>query len=200
MIAIIDYGAGNLRSVQKAVEFLGKSAQITRDKDQILAADHLILPGVGAFADAAEKLKKGNLFRTIYDAVDRQIPLLGICLGFQLLFESSEEGNGAKGLGLIKGRVLRLPEVGLKIPQMGWNDLSVKANAPLLQGVPDHSYVYFVHSYYAEAADKGDVTATTEYGRTLDVAVQKGCVCGTQFHPEKSSAVGLKILKNFICG
>ena len=197
MVSIIDYGAGNLRSVEKAVTYLGGNVRVTGDKDEILASDKIILPGVGAFGDAAGKLKAAGLFNTVYDAVSKNIPLLGICLGFQLLFEESEEGEG-EGLGIIKGKVLRIPDTGLKIPHMGWNSLDVKEGSRLFGGISSGEYVYFVHSYYADAEDKADVCATAEYGVQMDVAVEKGNVFGFQFHPEKSSDVGLKLLDNFI--
>ena len=185
MISIIDYGAGNMRSVEKAIEYLGGEVKITGDRDEILTSDKIILPGVGA------------LFNTIYDAVSKNIPLLGICLGFQLLFEESQEGEG-EGLGIIKGKVLKIPDTGLKIPHMGWNSLETDPSAKLFNGISNGDYVYFVHSYYADANDKADVCATAEYGVKMDVAVEKGNVFGVQFHPEKSSAVGLKMLDNFI--
>lgn len=197
MVGIIDYGAGNLRSVQKAVEYLGYDAVISKDREEILSCDRVILPGVGNFGDAALKLKKGNLVQTIYDVIEKGTPFLGICLGFQLLFESSEEAQGVCGLGLIPGIVKRIPDTGLKIPQMGWNSLSFKPS-PLFENVPSESYVYFVHSYYAHAKNPEDVIATTEYGISLDVAVQKKNLYGVQFHPEKSSKTGLKMLQNFI--
>lgn len=197
MISIIDYGAGNLRSVEKALEYLGGEVKISCDKDEILASDKIILPGVGAFGDAAKKLKAAGMFNTVYDAVSKNIPLLGICLGFQLLFEESEEGEG-EGLGIIKGRVLKIPDYGLKIPHMGWNSINIKENSRLFNGISSGEYVYFVHSYYADANDKSDVCGVAEYGVRMDVAVEKGDVFGFQFHPEKSSAVGLKMLDNFI--
>lgn len=197
MISIIDYGAGNMRSVEKAIEYLGGEVKITGDRDEILASDKIILPGVGAFGDAAKMLKDAGMFNTIYDAVSKNIPLLGICLGFQLLFEKSQEGEG-EGLGIIKGKVLKIPDTGLKIPHMGWNSLETDPSAKLFNGISNGDYVYFVHSYYADANDKADVCATAEYGVKMDVAVEKGNVFGVQFHPEKSSAVGLKMLDNFI--
>lgn len=197
MISIIDYGAGNLRSVEKAVEYLGGRAGVTGDKDEILASDKIILPGVGAFADAAKKLKETGIFHTVQAAAEKNIPLLGICLGFQLLFEKSEEGEG-EGFGFIKGSVLKIPDTGLKIPHMGWNSLEIKSGSRLLRGISSGEYVYFVHSYYVAAEDREDVCATAEYGVKMDVAVEKGNIFGFQFHPEKSSEVGLKLLDNFI--
>ncbi len=199
MIAIIDYDAGNIKSVEKALQYLGEEAVITRDRDEILKSDKVILPGVGAFGDAMEKLKQYGLEETIHEVVDRQIPFLGICLGLQLMFESSEEAPGVEGLGLLPGKILKIPKKdGIKIPHMGWNDLSIKKDARLFAGLEEHPYVYFVHSYYLQADDPSIVAATTEYGVTIHASVEKDNIFACQFHPEKSSMVGLQILKNFI--
>lgn len=199
MIAIIDYDAGNIMSVNKAVIHLGEEAVITRDKDVILSADKVILPGVGAFGDAMSKLEAYGLVDVIKEVVARKIPFLGICLGLQLMFESSEESPGVEGLGLLKGTVRRIPKKeGLKIPHMGWNSLKIKEGMPLFEGVKDGSYVYFVHSFYLDAADKNDVAATTEYSTLIDASVSHDNIFACQFHPEKSGEVGLKILKNFL--
>lgn len=198
MIAIIDYDAGNIKSVEKAVQYLGEEAVITRDKDVILQSDKVILPGVGAFGDAMEKINAYGLKNTIYDVVEKKTPFLGICLGLQLLFKSSEESPGATGLGILDGEILRIPaQEGLKIPHMGWNSLKVKKGAKLFQGLEEEPYVYFVHSYYLKAAED-IVAATTEYSTLIHASVEKENVFACQFHPEKSSAVGLQILKNFI--
>ena len=199
MIAIIDYDAGNIRSVEKALIALGEQPVITRDKETILAADKLILPGVGAFGDTMERLHQYGLVDVIRSAVKKGTPLLGICLGLQLLFERSDESDGVEGLGILKGEILKIPDCpGLKIPHMGWNSLEIKPVTRLFAGVPDGSYVYFVHSYYLKAADPEIVAATTEYSTHIHAAVEQGNVFACQFHPEKSSEVGLQILKNFI--
>lgn len=199
MIAIIDYDAGNIKSVEKALQYLGEEAVITRDREEILASDKVILPGVGAFGDAMEKLHQYGLVDTIQEVVDRRIPFLGICLGLQLMFESSDEAPGVKGLGLLPGKILRIPKKGdMKIPHMGWNDIKIKEGAKLFAGLEDHPYVYFVHSYYLQADDPSIVAATTEYGVTVHASVEKDNIFACQFHPEKSSTVGLQILKNFI--
>ena len=198
MIAIIDYDAGNIKSVEKAVQYLGEEAVITRDKDVILQSDKVILPGVGAFGDAMEKINAYGLKNTIYDVVEKKTPFLGICLGLQLLFKSSEESPGATGLGILDGEILRIPaQEGLKIPHMGWNSLKVKKGAQSFKGLEEAPYVYFVHSYYLKAADD-IVAATTEYSTMIHASVEKENVFACQFHPEKSSAVRLQILKNFI--
>lgn len=198
MIAIIDYNAGNLKSVEKALHFLEQPCVITRDRSEILAADHVILPGVGAFGDAMEQLKKYELDKVIREVAEQNKPLLGICLGLQLLFESSEESPGVEGLHILDGQVLRIPDkAGLKIPHIGWNSLSYPNQGRLFAGIPEDAYVYFVHSYYLKAADPSIVCATTEYSTHIHAAVEKGNVFACQFHPEKSSSTGLKILKNF---
>ena len=199
MIAIIDYDAGNIKSVEKALHKLGQETIITRDAVTILNADKVILPGVGAFGDAMENLKKYHLDKVIYQVVEKGIPFLGICLGLQLLFEKSDESKGVKGLGILEGEVCKIPECeGLKIPHMGWNSLSLKNEGRLFQGLQDNSYVYFVHSYYLKAKDENIVKATTEYSTHIHASVEKGNVFACQFHPEKSSDVGLTILKNFV--
>jgi glutamine amidotransferase len=198
MIAIIDYDAGNIKSVEKAVQYLGEEAVITRDRDVILNSDKVILPGVGAFGDAMEKINAYGLKNTIYDVVDAKKPFLGICLGLQLLFKSSEETKGVTGLGILDGEILRIPaKEGLKIPHMGWNSLKVKEGAKLFAGLNENPYVYFVHSYYLKAEEE-IVAATTEYSTLIHASVEKDNVFACQFHPEKSGTVGLQILKNFI--
>lgn len=199
MIAIIDYDAGNIRSVEKALQFLGAETCVTRDEKEILAADHVILPGVGAFGDAMNKLRNYGLEEVIHQVVAQKTPFLGICLGLQLLFEASEEAEGVKGLGILPGRIVRIPEApGLKIPHIGWNSLQFPSEGRLFQGIAKESYVYFVHSYYLQAEEPEIVKATTEYGVTIHASVEKGNVFACQFHPEKSSDVGMQILKNFI--
>ena len=199
MIAMIDYDAGNIKSVEKALQYLGQEVVLTRDRDVILSADRAILPGVGSFGDAMGKLRDYGLESVIREFVETGKPFLGICLGLQLLFGESEESPGVKGLDLIKGKLRKIPEGdGRKVPQIGWNDISVNPSSRLFKGVADHSYVYFVHSYYLEAENREEVAATTEYGVTIDAAVEAGNVFACQFHPEKSSGVGLTILKNFV--
>lgn len=199
MIAIIDYDAGNIKSVEKALLFLGQEVKITRDRDEILGADKVILPGVGSFGDAMSKIHQYGLEEVIHQVVEKQTPFLGICLGLQLLFEKSDETPGVKGLGILKGEILRIPETpGLKVPHMGWNSLKFQNNGRLFQNLPEDSYVYFVHSYYLKAEDESCVTATTEYGTHIHASVEQGNVFACQFHPEKSSDVGMQILKNFV--
>jgi len=199
MIAIIDYDAGNIKSVEKALLLLGQEVKITRDKDEILNADKVILPGVGAFGDAMGKLRQYGLEDVIKAVVKKGTPFLGICLGLQLLFESSDETPGVEGLGILKGKILRIPDKeGLKIPHMGWNSLKFPAAGRLFKNLPEDSYVYFVHSYYLEAEDDAIVTATTEYSTLIHASVESGNVFACQFHPEKSSDVGIQILKNFV--
>lgn len=199
MIAIIDYDAGNIKSVEKALLYLGEAAKITRDREEILKADKVILPGVGNFGDAMANLHKYNLVSVIHEVVEKKTPFLGICVGLQLLFERSDESDGVPGLGILPGEILRIPEkVGLKIPQIGWNNIKIDKTCPLFKDLPENPYVYFVHSYYLKAKEDSIVKATTEYGTLIHAAVQKENVFACQFHPEKSSEVGLKILKNFV--
>lgn len=199
MVAIIDYDAGNIKSVEKAVEYLGEQAVVTRNPEEILAADRVILPGVGAFGDAMERIRKYQLEEVIHQVVERGIPFLGICLGLQLMFESSEESPGVTGLGILKGKIVKIPEKqDLKVPHIGWNSLNFPKKSRLFEGIPENVYVYFVHSYYLQAENEEDVAATTEYGVHIHAAVEKNRIFACQFHPEKSSDVGLQILKNFI--
>ena len=198
MIAMIDYDAGNIKSVEKALKLLGQDVVITRNPEEILSADKVILPGVGAFGDAMSKLHEYGLVEVIKEVVKRNIPFLGICLGLQLMFESSEETPGVEGLGILKGKILRIPENGdLKIPHMGWNSLRFQNQGRLFANLPENSYVYFVHSYYLQAEDESIVKATTDYSTCIHASVEQGNVFACQFHPEKSSDVGLTILKNF---
>lgn len=198
MIAIIDYDAGNIKSVEKALKTLGQDVVITRDAETILNADRVILPGVGAFGDAMGKLHDYNLVEVIHQVVEKKIPFLGICLGLQLMFESSEETPGVEGLGLLKGKIVKIPEnEDLKIPHMGWNSLHFQNEGRLFANLPQDSYVYFVHSYYLQAEDESIVKATTDYSTCIHASVEKENVFACQFHPEKSSDVGLTILKNF---
>lgn len=199
MIAVIDYDAGNMKSVEKAIEALGEKAVVTRESSLILQADKVILPGVGAFGDAMNRLNEYGLTDTINEVVQRDKPFLGICLGLQLMFKSSEESPEVKGLGLLPGQILKIPDCeGLKIPHMGWNSLNIREGSRLFKGIPDNSYVYFVHSYYLKADNEEDVAASTEYSTHIHAAVEHGNVFACQFHPEKSSRVGMRILKNFI--
>lgn len=206
MTAIIDYGAGNIKSVENALQRLGGDPVLTADPAVILSADHVILPGVGAFGEAMERLHESGMDAVIRQAVQKGIPFLGICLGLQLLFDSSEESPGVQGLGILPGRILRLPEEGpaesstvhYKVPEIGWNDLTYPRKGRLFVGVPEHSYVYFVHSYYLKADDPSIVTARTTYSTQIDASVEKDNVFACQFHPEKSEQVGMQILTNFL--
>ncbi len=199
MISILDYDAGNIKSVEKALQSFGEKTAITRDPDVILTSDKVILPGVGAFGDAMGKLRDYGMDKVIHDVVDRGIPFLGICLGLQLMFESSEESPGVTGLCLLPGKICRIPDKpGLKIPHMGWNSLDIKKDATLFKSLPENPYVYFVHSYYLKAGDEEDVAASTEYSTHIHASVEHGNIFACQFHPEKSGATGLKILENFI--
>jgi len=198
MVAIVDYDAGNLKSVQKALAYIGEESVITGDAQQILAADRVILPGVGSFGDAMENLKARGLDRTVCRVAEEGIPLLGICLGLQLFFEDSEESPGVPGLGILNGHILHIPpKEGLKIPHIGWNSLTLSNDGRLFKGISGSPYVYFVHSYYLHAEDPEIVTASTEYSTRIHASVECGNVFACQFHPEKSSTVGLTLLKNF---
>ena len=198
MIGIIDYDAGNIRSVEKAMKYLGQDVCITRDRDTLLRADKVILPGVGSFGDAMNHLQEYGLVDVIHELTELEKPFLGICLGLQLLFERSEESPGVEGLGILKGEILKIPETeGLKIPHMGWNSLHIQNSGRLFKGIPENTYVYFVHSYYLQAEEKEIVKATTQYSTCIHASVEKGNVFACQFHPEKSSRWGLKILENF---
>lgn len=199
MLAIINYGAGNLRSVQKACEYVGEKAVITDNREEILNADRVILPGVGSFGSCIEAIRKANLFDCIRQVTESGTPFLGICLGLQLLFEASDESPDAKGLGILKGRCVKIPQSdGVKIPHIGWNSITFPNPSPLFTGIEDGSFVYFVHSYYMQPNDRSVITAVCDYSASLPVALSRGNIHATQFHPEKSGDVGLKILKNFI--
>ncbi len=196
MVAIIDYGAGNLHSVKNALDFIGAESIITNDRETILSADHVILPGVGSFGDAMECLKSSGLTDTVKEAANGSKPFLGICLGLHLLFESSEESPAVGGLGIFSGKVKKIPDCGLKIPHMGWNNIELAKNSRILPN--DNSFMYFVHSYYIEPKDETLISSHTEYGAKLAVSIEKGNIFAVQFHPEKSGTVGLEILKRFV--
>ena len=199
MIAIIDYDAGNIRSVEKAVKKLGFDPLTTRNSDEIKKASHVILPGVGAFGDAMDKLHRFGLVPVIKESADSGKPFLGICLGEQLIFEKSEESPGVQGLGILKGEVKKLPsDKGLKVPNIGWNSVEIRKNSPIFKDIDDGEFFYFVHSYYVHAEDRSIVSVTIEYGTTADAAVEKDNIFATQFHPEKSSDMGLRLLNNFL--
>jgi len=199
MIAIIDYDAGNIRSVEKAVKKLGFDPLTTRNSDEIKKASHVILPGVGAFGDAMDKLHRFGLVPVIKESADSGKPFLGICLGEQLIFEKSEESPGVQGLGILKGEVKKLPsDKGLKVPNIGWNSVEIRKNSPIFKDIDDGEFFYFVHSYYVHAEDRSIVSVTIEYGATADAAVEKDNIFATQFHPEKSSDMGLRLLNNFL--
>ncbi len=198
MIAIIDYGAGNIQSVSKALRHIGCDCFVTREREEILKADAAVLPGVGSFGDTVDSLNKFGIKDTAVEFIKSGKPFLGICLGLQLLFPESEESPGAQGLGVFEGSITKIPNGGgLKIPHMGWNSISINKDSRLFAGIADNPYVYFVHSYFLHAADRKIVAAQTEYGVTIDAAIECGNVFATQFHPEKSGDVGLRILKNF---
>ncbi len=196
MIAIIDYGMGNLRSVQKGFERVGFEAIVTNQPDKLAAANAIVLPGVGAFNAAMSRLEEANLIDAIRKAIDTGKPFLGICLGLQLLFTESDEGGHHFGLNIIPGKVVRFP-AGLKVPHIGWNQLNIKKETPILKNIPQDSFLYFVHSYYVIPDDESVTVTTTNYGIDFTSAVQKDNIFATQFHPEKSQALGLKILRNF---
>ncbi len=199
MIAIVDYDAGNIKSVEKALLLLGQDVKITDNGQEILSADKVVLPGVGAFGDAMGNLKRRGLVPVLRETAQKGIPFLGICLGLQLLFERSDEAPGVEGLGILPGEILRIPpKEGLKIPHMGWNSLHLEHGGRLFENVPEQSYVYFVHSYYLKAREEEIVKASAEYGVHIHASVERGNVFACQFHPEKSSEVGLRILKNFV--
>ena len=196
-IAIIDYGMGNLHSAAKALEKVGAQVTVTRDPELVRQADKVILPGVGAFGDCMKNLNERGLAPVIHEVIAAGKPFLGICVGLQMLFEGSEEDPGVAGLGIFKGLVRKIVAPGLKVPHMGWNSLALQAASPLFQGLPPAAYVYFVHSFHAVPTDESCITAVTDYGGQVTAAVGRGLVQAVQFHPEKSSAVGLKILANF---
>ena len=196
MVAIIDYGAGNLHSVKNALDFLGVDSVITKDKDEILSADHVILPGVGSFGDAMECINNSGLYDVIKKAADGSRPFLGICLGLHLLFDESEESPGVKGLGILSGKVVKIPDCGLKIPHMGWNNIEVSKKSRILP--TESEFMYFVHSYYINPQNSDVVSSYTTYGDKLGVSIERGNVFAVQFHPEKSGEAGLNILKKFI--
>ena len=198
MLAVIDYGAGNLQSVTKALSHIGCESLVTGERGQLLQADGAILPGVGSFADAMACLEQSGMKEAVLDYVKTGKPLLGICLGLQLLFEESEESPGVRGLGLLRGKIVKIPaDGGLKVPHIGWNSLDICKREGLFAGINGSPYVYFVHSYYLQAQDREVVSSQTEYGVKIDASVQAGNLFATQFHPEKSGAVGLKMLQNF---
>lgn len=199
MIAIIDYDAGNIKSVEKALNLLGQDVKVTGDRKEILSADKVVLPGVGAFGDAMATLRERGLDDVIRQVAERGTPFLGICLGLQLLFQRSDEAPGVEGLGILKGEILKIPEKeGMKIPHMGWNSLHLEHDGRLFRGISEGAYVYFVHSYYLKAESDDIVKASTEYCTHIHASVEKDNVFACQFHPEKSSEVGLRILKNFV--
>ena len=201
MIAIIDYGMGNLRSVSKALEYLGASYKLCSQGKDLARATHVILPGVGAFGDAMKELRSRGFIEPIRELVARKTKLLGVCLGLQLFFEKSEESSGVKGLGIFKGTVRKFRSSNVKIPHMGWNDLKILKKHPLLEGIPSGEYFYFVHSYYGKPAVKSLTLASCKYGREDFAAViGNDHIFATQFHPEKSQEAGLRILRNFIQG
>ena len=199
MIAIVDYDAGKIKSVEKALQFLGQEPVVTRDKETLLQAEKVIVPGVGAFGDAMGKMHQYGLVEVLREIAAKGTPLLGICLGLQLFFESSEETPGVEGLGLLPGKIVRIPDKeGFKIPHMGWNSIQINPASRLLKGIEEGAYVYFVHSYYLQAENEADVAATTDYVVNIHAAAEHENIFATQFHPEKSGEIGLQILKNFI--
>ena len=199
MLAIIDYDAGNMKSVEKAVQYLGEEVVLTDREEELLSADRVILPGVGSFGAAMESLRRNGLDEVIRKVVENNTPFLGICLGMQMLFDESEESPGVEGLHLLPGKILRIPETpGLKIPHMGWNSLHFPKETRLFAGLPENTYTYFVHSYYLKADDPSVVAAVTQYGTQIHAAVENDHLFACQFHPEKSSDTGMQILHNFI--
>lgn len=199
MVSIIDYGAGNLMSVKKALDFIGAESEITADKDKIKNASHVILPGVGSFGDAMASMAERGLVDTVREAALSGKPFLGICLGLQLLFAESDESPAVSGLGVLDGKISLIPKNdGLKVPHMGWNSVEIKQNSGIFKGIPNGSYFYFVHSFYLNGAKENEVAGTTQYGTEIQCAVEKGNLCATQFHPEKSGEIGLTLLKNFL--
>ncbi|HIT90762.1 MAG TPA: imidazole glycerol phosphate synthase subunit HisH [Candidatus Merdenecus merdavium] len=198
MIGIIDYGAGNIKSVEKALECLGEEVLISKDPNLLNKADKLILPGVGAFGNAMKQIRSQHLDKIIYDMAASGKPFMGICLGLQLLFEGSEENKGVEGLGILKGQIRRIPDSeGLKVPQVGWNNLKLKNDGRLFKGMESDPYVYFVHSYYLQAEDPSVIKAVADYGVEIHASIEKDNIFACQFHPEKSGEEGLKMLKNF---
>ena len=200
MVAIVDYDAGNIKSVEKALQHIGAECTFTRDTDVIRTADKVIVPGVGAFEDAMNKMTRYQLVEVLREVAQKGTPIMGICLGLQLFFQRSDESeHDVEGLGLLPGEIVRFPEQeGFKIPHMGWNSLTVNPSSRLLKGIPKDAYVYFVHSYYLKAKNQEDVAATTDYIVKVHAAVERDNIFATQFHPEKSGDVGLQILRNFV--
>lgn len=200
MIAVVDYDAGNIKSVEKALQYIGAECIVTRDVNQIRKAEKVIVPGVGAFEDAMKKMNHFQLTEVLREIAKNGTPIMGICLGLQLFFERSDEsGNDVEGLGLLPGEIVRFPEKeGFKIPHMGWNSLKINPSSRLMKGIPQEAYVYFVHSYYLKAKNPEDVVATTDYIVDVHAAVEHENIFATQFHPEKSGEIGLQILRNFV--
>jgi glutamine amidotransferase len=198
VIALVDYGIGNLRSVEKALSAVGAEVKLTSRVEDVLAAQKVVLPGVGAFGDGMKNLRASGMDAALREVCGRGIPLLGICLGMQLLFESGEELGNFTGLGLLRGKVVAFPAGDLKVPQTGWNQIEPVGESPLLAGLPGGSYAYFNHGFYCDAADSADVLAWTDYGLRYASVVGRGNIYGAQFHPEKSQSVGLRILQNFV--
>jgi len=197
MIAIIDYGVGNLRSVEKALEAVGAEAVVTNDPARIRDAARLVLPGVGAFGECAARLRQSGMDDLVLEAVEQAKPVIGLCVGLQLMFDEGHEFGVHKGLGLMRGRVVRFPEGGPRVPQIGWNQIERASDHPLLKGIDNGTYFYFVHSYYIEADDPADILGVTEYGIRYPSVCGRRSICGVQFHPEKSQTAGLKLLANF---
>lgn len=199
MVSIIDYGAGNLMSVKKALDFIGAENEVTMDKNKIKNASHIILPGVGSFGDAMASMAERDLVDIVRETSLSGKPFLGICLGLQLLFAESDESPNVKGLGVLDGKISLIPKKdGLKVPHMGWNSIEIKNNSGIFKNIPNNSYFYFVHSYYLNSANESEVAGVAQYGTEIQCAVEKGNLCATQFHPEKSGEIGLQLLKNFL--